>query len=163
MNTRKGWLSLTNNAAILITNIGAALKKLAMSASDNSKNFTRFKNFHTSSGDKRVACQATQVRPRGKYHLLKIVKTLGGSPPSTHNATQANRKSKKWANCLKLWNPNRYCFSCGYEVTENHTSATCNQKTENCYTEIKFINAMRSNALGGSTRNEPTANIWKGG
>ena len=102
MNTRKGWLSLTNNAAILITNIGAALKKLAMSASDNSKNFTRFKNFHTSSGDKRVACQATQVRPRGKYHLLKIVKTLGGSPPSTHNATQANRKSKKWANCLKL-------------------------------------------------------------
>ena len=90
--------------------------------------------------------------------LLEIIKKLGGSPHPTQIETEADQKAKNWENWIKLCDPNGYFFSRRYEVTENHTRTSCNQKTENHAATITLNNATRRNTLRGSTMNKPTDN-----
>ena len=96
-----------------------------------------------------------------KYRALRNHKNIGGRVPPTQNATKAYQKSKYRENCPKHCDPNGYCLSCCYEVTENHNRTTCNWKVENHVATIKYNNATRCNMLGGSTRNKPSANTWQ--
>ena len=95
--------------------------------------------------------------------LLETKKTLGGSAPLKKDATEADRKATNRANCLKHCDTNGYCFSCGYEFTENHTIANYNWKTENHVEKIKFNNEIRNNTLGVRIKNKPKDKNCQGG
>lgn len=55
---------------------------------------------------------------------------IAGIPPAP-TANNANRGGNSTPNPNKWYNNHNYCFSCGYDVPNWHTSATCNERKRN--------------------------------
>ena len=76
-------------------------------------------------------------------NLIKVITNIAGASATLPTSTQ--QQSARESN----FDPNGYCWTHGYKVHKNHTSATCKRKAPGHQDA-----ATRENPMGGSTKNK---------
>ena len=76
-------------------------------------------------------------------NLIKVITNIAGASATPPTSTQ--QQSARESN----FDPNGYCWTHGYKVHKNHTSATCKRKAPGHQDA-----ATRENPMGGSTKNK---------
>ena len=74
--------------------------------------------------------------------------TNAGAPPGNNTGRRNNNRNQLRApDGTRITSNNNYCYTHGYQIGNNHTSATCKNPGPN-----HNVNATAANTMGGSTR-----------
>ena len=78
--------------------------------------------------------------------LTEQVKNLQNKNGGENGNGGGGGNSAKWVNGKHIWDKGHYCWSHGFLVRAEHTSATCNKQKEG-----HQVGATRGNIMGGCT------------